>query len=358
MKPLKILLVTAGPITGARLTREMGQIPELQLVGQVSDLSQAYIKAEVAEPDVALIGAELARHAEFEGLLSLFRVIGTGWLEIDTDGRVAPGTAPPPRFASQPYPAAGRIRTGMPAAAMLQLLQAAKPARPAGPPLLGTRAPPPSAVGSLTAPRSSMETQFDPAKLVLIGASTGGIDALQRILSEFPPDCPPTVIVQHTGSAFSASLIRLFARCSAAQVIAASPGLALQPGVIIVGAGSPGHLQLAPNLPLRSELRPGPPISGHTPSIDALFQSAVGFGPNVVAALLTGMGRDGAQGLLELRRSGAVTLAQDEASAVVYGMPKAAVELGAVEASLPLNRMAVAILNRCRKRQPLAAFAR
>ncbi|WP_225030528.1 CheB methylesterase domain-containing protein, partial [Xinfangfangia pollutisoli] len=189
--------------------------------------------------------------------------------------------------------------------------------------------------------------RFGADRLILIGASTGGIDALLQILAAFPADCPPTAIVQHTGAAFSDSLIRLFARCAAARVVTAESGVALQAGTIMVGAGCRGHLTLRPGKALITEVTPGAPVSGHMPSVDMLFRSALPIAPRVAAALLTGMGRDGAQGLLELRQAGARTLAQDEATSVVYGMPRAAADLGAAERIVPLARVAPELLGLC-----------
>jgi two-component system chemotaxis response regulator CheB len=190
---------------------------------------------------------------------------------------------------------------------------------------------------------------------VLIGASTGGVDALLTVLASFPVDCPPTAIVQHTGRGFSDSLIALLDRRCAARVVAAKDGSPLQPGTVCVAAGCDGHLRLLGSGSLRCQVSPGEPVSGHVPSVDELFRSAVPFADRVVAALLTGMGRDGAEGLLALRRKGATTIGQDEASAVVYGMPRAAFELGAVQTQLGLNRIGPEILRHCQPEPDLAA---
>ena len=121
----------------------------------------------------------------------------------------------------------------------------------------------------------------------------------------------------------------------------------MQPGTIYVAGGSDGHLRLTGGDALRCQISPGPAVSGHVPSVDELFRSALPIAERVVAALLTGMGRDGAEGLLALRRAKAMTLGQDEATAVVYGMPRAAFELGAVQTQLPLNRIGPELLRHC-----------
>lgn len=319
MTTRKVILITTRAISAARLSRRIAALPGYEIAGLAPDLSSAYMLTEGSEPGLALIGPELARQPEFEGLLSMFRVTGTSWLEI-------PEALPPPGPGQS-------AEDGL--AAWLDTAQSLPPV-------------PGRAAGG--GARAQAGGGFLPDRLILIGASTGGIDALMTILPAFPADCPPTAIVQHTGAAFSDSLIRLFARCTAARVIPAAHGTPLEPGTIMVGAGSAGHLRLAAGRPLRSELAPGAPVSGHLPSVDMLFRSAVPMGQSVAAALLTGMGRDGAQGLLELRAAGAMTLAQDEASSVVYGMPRAAAELGAAGRSLPLNRIAGELLGYCQRR--------
>ena len=186
-------------------------------------------------------------------------------------------------------------------------------------------------------------------RLILIGASTGGVDALLNVLAGLPANTPPVAVVQHTGQGFSDSLIRLLDRRAAVEVRGAIDGMALLPGLVCLAAGTAAHLRIGghPTRTLRAQFAAGPPVSGHTPSVDELFRSAVPFAGSVIAVLLTGMGRDGAAGMLALRQAGASTIAQDEASSVVYGMPRAAWESGAAEVSLPLDQIAPEILRLC-----------
>ncbi|NGM47159.1 chemotaxis protein CheB [Rhodobacter sp. SGA-6-6] len=323
MSAIPTVIVTASPLALSRLGRALEGLEELRLCGRASDLSGAYVRVEEVEPKLVILGPELMRHPDFPGLLAMFRVMGIAWMRI--------ASGPPPPGAGGQAPA---LDPALPPAAMLAAIRAAL-ARPAAPP-----APVPPKVPAVTG-RSRAD------RFILIGASTGGIDALSRVLSVFPADCPPTAIVQHTGAAFSGSLIRLLDRACAARVLAAQPGAPFLPGMVVVGAGCGGHLRLLPGLPPRVEVASGNPVSGHLPSVDELFRSALPFAPRVTAALLTGMGRDGAQGMLELRRAGAATLAQDEASSVVYGMPRAAWETGAAAERLPLDRIGPALLARC-----------
>lgn len=184
-------------------------------------------------------------------------------------------------------------------------------------------------------------------RLVVIGASTGGIEALSNVLSGFPALCPPTVIVQHIKADFLGGVVsRLDAVC-AAQVREASDGEPLVPGRILIAPGNLKHLVVT-HRGKRCELRDGPAVSGHRPSVDRLFESASALGPAAVGVLLTGMGRDGATGLGTMRRSGAWTIAQDAQSSTVYGMPRVARDEGAVCETVSLSRMATAILQAAR----------
>lgn len=174
------------------------------------------------------------------------------------------------------------------------------------------------------------------------------MEALRNVLVGFPIQCPPTLIVQHTGKSFGTGLVSLLDRICPAKVVAAEDGMTLQTGHVYIAAGQPRHMGVTPRKPYRIRMKEGPNISGHTPSVDALFSSAVPFAKDVVAAILTGMGQDGAKSMLELRKAGAATFAQDEKTAVVYGMPRVAWEIGAAQKQVPLARIAGAVLQACK----------
>lgn len=329
----KVIIIATGAITSSRLQRSLVQSPDFTLCGCARDLSEAYILTEREEPQLALVSQDLVRHPDFEGLISLFRVLGILWLKVDPIGS-----------AARARPKEWVITADVSPAALRALVADQRQAY---------------AAAQLSAPRpvrlEPAPTGFQPGRLLVIGASTGGIDALLTILSQFPKNCPPTAIVQHTGAAFSDSLIRLFARCCPAKVIAAAQGAAVTQGTVVIGAGLAGHFVLSGTRPISARVTAGPPVSGHVPSVDMLFRSALPYGADVVAALLTGMGRDGAEGLLALRKCGAVTLVQDEASSVVYGMPRAAVELGAAKETLPLPAIAPRLLQLCQQSGDMSA---
>jgi two-component system chemotaxis response regulator CheB len=187
-------------------------------------------------------------------------------------------------------------------------------------------------------------------EVIVIGASTGGVEALHTVLAGFPADCPPTLVVQHINGCFAGAIAQSFDRAMRPRVMLAESDMPLEPGTVLLAPGNDRHLQVASagTLGLRCVLREGDPVSGHRPSVDRLFASlASTLGPargsRALGILLTGMGQDGAQGMMQLASIGARTIAQDQASCVVFGMPRAAIELGAAREVLPLGRIAPAI---------------
>jgi len=192
----------------------------------------------------------------------------------------------------------------------------------------------------LRSPLSSSE------KLVIIGASTGGTEAIRHVLQPLPADSPAILITQHMPAGFTRSFAqRLDALCSV-TVREATHGERVLPGHVYLAPGGEMHMRLG-----RSganyviELDPSDPVNRHRPSVDVLFHSAAAAaGRNAIGVILTGMGKDGAVGLLEMKRAGARTLAQDEASCVVFGMPREAIALGAADEVVALGAMSERIL--------------
>ncbi|MBI1867095.1 MAG: chemotaxis response regulator protein-glutamate methylesterase [Methylocystis sp.] len=183
-------------------------------------------------------------------------------------------------------------------------------------------------------------------RIVAIGSSTGGVEALLTILANFPENCPPTVITQHMPPLFTASFAARLNRVCKPCVSEAVDGAPLAPGHVYVAPGGRAHLKISKGGGLRCVLLEAPPVNGHRPSIDVLFRSVAQVaGRRSLGVILTGMGRDGAEGLLAMRNSGAETIGQDQASSLVYGMPRAAFELGGVAKQFPLHRIGAQILN-------------
>lgn len=215
------------------------------------------------------------------------------------------------RAASLPQPAPARVMT------------APAPATPVAAPAPGGR------------PRLGPEQP-----IVAIGASTGGVEAVRTVLTGIARARPAVVIVQHMLPGYASRFASRLGAVTGLRATEAQDGLEIEPGLIVVGPDRM-HLTLEQRGGrLVARLLDAPPISGHKPSVDAMFQSLARIGRPAVAALLTGMGRDGARGLLALKQAGVHTIAQDEATSTVYGMPAAAAELGATKVILPLDAIA------------------
>jgi two-component system chemotaxis response regulator CheB len=184
-------------------------------------------------------------------------------------------------------------------------------------------------------------------KIIMVGVSTGGTEALKLFLEAFPADSPGIVIVQHMPENFTKSFAdRLNAICKI-TVKEAEDGETVIRGKALIAPGNKHMLVKRNGAMYYVEIKTGPLVSRHRPSVDVLFRSGAKYvGKNAIAIIMTGMGDDGAAGILEMKESGAFTIAQDEESCVVYGMPKAAVEKGAIQAVLPLQSICGYIFNR------------
>lgn len=176
-------------------------------------------------------------------------------------------------------------------------------------------------------------------QLICLGSSTGGVSALELILRDFPDNCPPTIIVQHILRDFSFKLAARLNSILAPSVVIAKEGMKILPGNIYLAEGGLRHLIVKKNVSLYCGHDDSPPVSGHRPSVDRLFFSIADLEVPAIGVLLTGMGRDGAKGLARLRSQGCRTIAQSEETCAVFGMPKAAIELGAAEFTVPVNKI-------------------
>jgi two-component system chemotaxis response regulator CheB len=206
--------------------------------------------------------------------------------------------------------------------------------------------PPARALEEPAAPKKKRTAYRTTDRLMALGASTGGTEAIREVLEAMPADAPAILIAQHIPGSFSASFAERLDRCSAMSVSEARDGQPIVAGCAYVAPGG-RHLQVERDgAHFRCRISDQDPVNRHRPSVDVLFRSvARAAGANAVGAILTGMGDDGALGLKEMREQGATTFAQDEASSVVWGMPGAAVAIGAVSRVLPLERLASELLH-------------
>lgn len=318
---MRLLIAHRSPLQQSHLRHILKSACPAADVATAPDLTRVYDLTEHQKPDCVLIAQELLELPEFELVASLIKIMGIGCICLTNKQN--------PQLQHPVYP---QVRQVSEQASGEQFLAAISSAVARQETTLSAPQPGPS------------EANYDPEAVILIGASTGGIDALVKIITHFHDNCPPVLIVQHTGGTFASSLIRLLNGTAQAKVLAATDGITLKPGHIYLAPDDRSHLTLSSGRTLRASLTTGPAVSGHRPSIDALFSSASQHASRVSAALLTGMGKDGAAGLLELRNAGAHTIGQDQQTSVVYGMPRVAMEMGAVRQQLPIQEIGPALL--------------
>jgi two-component system chemotaxis response regulator CheB len=197
---------------------------------------------------------------------------------------------------------------------------------------------------------SGQPAQFPSSAVIAIGASTGGTEAIHRVLAEFPENCPAVVIVQHIPAVFSRSFANRLNEICMIRVREAEDGDRLEPGLALIAPGN-FHMLLRRTLTgYRIEVKSGPLVCFQRPAVDVLFHSvAESAGPNATAAILTGMGSDGMQGMVALKKAGARTIAQNESSCVVFGMPRESIRSGAVDRIEPLSAIANALLTEAQR---------
>jgi two-component system chemotaxis response regulator CheB len=342
---IRVLIIDDSAIVRKILSEALSAEPDLEVVGTAPDPFVARDKILALKPDVLTLDIEMPR---MDGLTFLRRLMHFHPLPTVVISSLA---QPSCRSAIQalelgavevlakpggPY-SVGELRDTLAAkvraAACARLRPvAAAPAftRPAAIPVAA------SGLARSAAPAGS---------IIAIGASTGGTEAIAAVLAKLPKDCPPIVIAQHIPPVFSKAFANRLNETCAIEVREAVDNDALYPGLALVAPGDFHMLLRKTGGRYHVTVKSGPRVCYQRPSVDVLFAS-VGevAGPAVVAVLLTGMGSDGAQGLLKLRKTGAHTIAQDEATCVVYGMPRQAVELGAAVQVLPLSAIADSML--------------
>lgn len=311
---ITVAIVDEVSIRAQRLSQELSRHPRFGTPTLFGDLSEAFVSIEVAPPDLVLVSPGLAARKEYpmlDALLDMLKIRRLFLLRhVD---RNRPSTAQSPLRSDAEIADFAR--------SLYRLL------------------------GLAEQRKSNPQSRPDSDRIIVMGSSTGGIEALLAILPHFPKNCPPTFIVQHIKADFLPALVRRLDSHCAADVREATGNEIATPGRILVAPGNEAHMVLRPN-GRRCVLQSDPPETGHRPSVDRLFRSAVPYGEDVIAVLLTGMGRDGAAGMAEIRRAGGWTIAQDEATSVVYGMPQAAKRMGGVCEELPLDRIGPAIFEK------------
>ncbi|MDQ0456581.1 protein-glutamate O-methylesterase CheB [Rhizobium paknamense] len=333
--PARVLVVDDSPTMRGLITAVLNSDPEVSVIGQAKDAMEARAAIKQLNPDVVTLDIEMPDMNGLEFLEKIMRLRPMPVIMVSTmTHRGAEATLAALEIGA--FDCVGKPMPGEPR----PFGDLAEKVKAAARSQRRRVVPPP------TAPAAAPATDFRVGrKIVAIGSSTGGVEALIAVLQKFPRNCPPTVITQHMPPTFTKSFAERLNRLCAPVVQEATDGARLEIGKIYLAPGGERHLQVVnPSAPC-CRLVEQPPVNGHRPSVDVLFDSVAELaGRNAVGVILTGMGRDGAAGLLKMRSAGARTIGQNEKTCVVYGMPRVAYELGAVEHQLPLGSIGEEIL--------------
>lgn len=332
MRKIRVLIVDDSLMFRELLVRNLGNDPAIEIVGVAKDAYEARDAIIALKPDVMTLDIELPKMNGLEFLRKLMPQYPMPVVVISAlDGKVFEAlNAGAVDFVAKPKVSERReleefIQNELPV--KIKIASIAK-------------------IGNIKKnTQHANEEHISKEKqdiVVAIGASTGGTEAIASVLKEFGSDIPGTVIVQHMPAGFTAMYAnRLNDQCRVV-VKEAKNGDFVKPGQVLLAPGGDAHMELIKNgKDYQVSIKKGPKVNGHCPSVDVLFNSVAKVAKDkAVGIILTGMGGDGAKGLLKMREVGAHTIGQDEASCVVYGMPKVAYDLGAVEHQVPLKDVA------------------
>lgn len=333
MTPTRVLIVDDSSTMRALIRHSLAADRTIQVVGEAAEPMEARLKIKELDPDVVTLDVEMPGMNGIEFLEKIMRLRPMPVIMVSTltqpgaEATIAALGLGAFDCVAKPSAASGDTFATLPA-----LVTQARLARPV--------------IAAGSARIAAAHTPVRPAKtskwpdLVAIGSSTGGVEALLQLLARFPADTPPVLIVQHLPVSFTASFAARLDRACSAKVLVAGSGETIRPGHVYLAPGNQ-HLTVRKlGGALACTLGAQDTVQGHRPSVDVLFSSVAAVcGGTATGVVLTGMGRDGAQGLLEMRERGFRTLAQDEATSLVYGMPRAAWEIGAAQKRVSLSRM-------------------
>jgi two-component system chemotaxis response regulator CheB len=349
--PIKVLVVDDSALVRRLLSAMLMRAPDIQVVGTASDPYAAREKIKSLNPDVITLDVEMPRMDGITFLENLMRLRPMPVVMVSSlTQRGADVTLRALELGAIDFVAKPRIDIAgtledyeneliakVRVAAQARVLpRSAKRARE-----LDERNSTSAVVPALSA-RTMLRTT---ERIIAIGASTGGTEAIREMLEEMPPDAPAIIISQHIPAAFSKPFADRMNRSSPMAVCEAQDGQQILPGHAYIAPGDRHILVERDGARYLCRLSSGPHVNRHRPSVDVMFRSvAQNVGPNGVGVLLTGMGDDGARGLKEMLDAGAATIAQDEASSVVWGMPGSAVKIGAAAHVLPLHQIAAQVL--------------
>jgi two-component system, chemotaxis family, protein-glutamate methylesterase/glutaminase len=334
---IRVLVVDDSAVVRRVLSEALAAAGDIEVVGTAVDPYAAREKIAALRPDVITLDIEMPR---MDGLTFLEKLMAAHPLPVVVVSSLTPASSPMALRALE----LGAVGVVCKPGSQFSIAEVSRDIvtqvraafvakiRPAKPRV--TRPP-----GDKVLPSNMMTTR----KVLAIGASTGGPRALEELLSALPPTCPGTVIVQHMPSTFTAEFAKRLDSLCAMRVAEATDGEEVLAGKVLIAPGGLHMLLQRVGGTYVVRLKDMPAVNHHRPSVDVLMHSvARAAGPNAVGVILTGMGTDGASGLLAMRSAGAYTIAQDENTSIVYGMPKEAAAVGAATDVLPLERIASA----------------
>jgi two-component system, chemotaxis family, protein-glutamate methylesterase/glutaminase len=350
MEKVRVLIVDDSALVRKLLSSMLASDPAIEVVGTAADPLIAREKIKQLAPDVLTLDVEMPRMDGLTFLDNLMRlrpmpvVMVSSLTSQGADVTLRALELGAVDFFNKP----GADLTGTfveSAAEICAKVKLAAIARPRERTVVRKLDVPPRLSADAVLPRTQTAGTRGGTRIIAIGASTGGTEAIRVVLEAMPPDAPPILITQHIPAAFSGPFAARMDNCSAMRVCEARDGQPIQPGHAYIAPGSQHLLVMWDGAKHVCRLHDGPPVNRHKPAVDVLFRSmAASVGAAGIGVLLTGMGDDGARGLAEMREAGSPTLVQDEASSVVWGMPGAAWKAGAAEEMLPLDDIAARIL--------------
>lgn len=334
---IRVLVVDDSALMRGLLSKMINSAPDMEVVGAAPDAATAREMIKTMNPDVLTLDVQMPKMDGLEFLERLMRlrpmpvVMVSSFTEAGSDTTLKALEFGAIDFIGKPRSDGGRSMEAY-ADDLVEKIRAAKGARLRRPMTIPVTTPTPRASLCLK------EGAGASGKIIFLGASTGGTEAIKDFLLGIPADCPPILIVQHMPESFTASFARRLDGLCAPRVIEVQGNEKVEPGTVYIAPGHSHMMIKRANNGYVTELAATPPVNRHRPSVDVLFDSAATLvGKKAIGVILTGMGKDGAQGLLRMRQAGAKTFGQDENSCVVYGMPREAYLIGGVEEQYSLE---------------------
>lgn len=344
MKPVRVLVVDDSAIVRRIFTQELSKHRDIEVIGTAPDPYVARDKIVHLQPDVVTLDIEMPRMDGISFLRKLMRynplptIVVSSLTPRNSEMALEALECGAVDVLAKP---GGSYSVGDMSVQLADKIRAAARARPRGP---GHSAGP--AEATKTVPVTNGALKRTTHKLIALGASTGGTEALRAVLTRMPSNSPGIVVVQHMPPKFTTAFANRLNDLCQIEVREAKDGDSVLPGLALIAPGNYHMLLRRSGARYYVEVKTGPLVCHQRPSVDVLFCSVAQYaGANAVGVIMTGMGKDGAKGLLEMRNGGGRTIAQDEASCVVYGMPKEAVRSGAVERVVPLDQIAEAVFS-------------